>query len=81
MESIVEADGVTSLKPESELKNMYSGYQVAKFIQESAKVLGRQRLASISITDYNPIIEDQRTGRMMAEFFYRLCLGLAMNLS
>ena len=58
LESIVEADGVTSLKPESTLKTMFSAFKVAMFIQDSARSLGRERLAGVSITDYNPIIED-----------------------
>lgn len=41
--------------------------------------MGRKRLAGISVTDYNPIIEDQRTGRMLAQFFYRVCLGFAIH--
>lgn len=44
----------------------------------SASILGRKHLGSISVTDYNPIIEDQRTGRMIAEFFYNTCVGICL---
>ena len=77
LESVREAEGVTERK--DDVSDLYEASAIAKFLLEAAKTLGRDKLASISITDYNPILEDQRTGRMLTEFFYRICLGLSMH--
>ena len=45
LESIVEADGVTMPKPQAATDSMFTGYSVARFLQEIALVLGRKRLA------------------------------------
>ena len=76
LESVREAEGVTE-RPE-DLSDLYEASAIANFLLMAAKTLGRERLASISLTDYNPIINDQ-TGRLIAEFFYRVCLGLSMH--
>jgi hypothetical protein len=40
-----------------------------------ARILGRDRMGSLSISDYNPVIEDNRTGRLIASIFYYFTLG------
>ena len=55
---------------------MYDAVHMARLIKLTASIMGRKHLGSISVTDYNPIIEDQRTGRMIAEFFYHACIGI-----
>ena len=77
LESVRGAEGVTERK--DDVSDLYEASAIAKFLLEAAKTLGRDKLTSISITDYNPILEDQRTGRMLTEFFYRICLGLSMH--
>ena len=35
------------------------------------------KLLSVSLTDYNPRVEDQITGRLTVSLFYHFVLGLA----
>ena len=47
----------------------------------AAYKLGKQGiLGSIDISEYNPYVEDQQTGRYVATLFYYLALGLSMAL-
>ena len=64
----------TSMKKNT--NDMYDAVHISRLLKMSASILGRKHLGSISVTDYNPTIEDQRTGRMIAEFFYHLCVGI-----
>lgn len=57
---------------------MFDAVHLARLLKMTASIFGRKHLGSISVTDYNPIIEDQRTGRMIAEFFYHVCIGICM---
>ena len=63
-------------KPQSPENDMYDAVHLARLLKMSASLLGRKHLGSISITDYNPTVEDQRTGRLIAEFFYQVCIGI-----
>ena len=56
--------------------DMFDAVHLARLLKMTASIMGRKHLGSISVTDYNPIIEDQRTGRMIAEFFYHVCIGI-----
>ena len=87
LESIREAEGVTARQGCSNLLKvpldsstgsnpMYDAVHLSRLLKMSASILGRKHLGSVSVTDYNPIIEDQRTGRMLSEFFYNLCIGI-----
>ena len=81
LESVEEAQGVTQLFkdwgkiPGFNHKNIKSG-DLVQFVQRNAASLGRQRLGSISISDFNPVVEDQKSGRLIATLFYYLCIGL-----
>jgi hypothetical protein len=50
---------------------------VVSWLEEASTILKRNNLGSVSITDYNPVVEDNITGRLISEFFYYLCLSLA----
>ena len=39
-------------------KDKYDAVHLARVLKMSASILGRKHLGSISVTDYNPIIED-----------------------
>ena len=57
----------------------FDAVHLFRVLKLSSCILGRKHLGSLSVTDYNPIIEDQRTGRMMAEMFYNVCIGLCQH--
>ena len=77
LESIFEADGVSVYTPEQEaLYTKFKALEISKIVQDMA-VQGK--ISSMSITDYNPIAEDQRTGRLVATIFYQLCIGICQN--
>jgi arginase family enzyme len=46
---------------------------------ETGKQLGTL-VASIDVCEYNPCVEDWRTGRQLAAFFYYFALGLSEGL-
>ena len=74
IESIFEADGVSVYTPEEEsLKSKFKALEISKIVQDMA---AQGKISSMSITDYNPIAEDQRTGRLVATIFYQLCIGI-----
>ena len=56
LESVCEAEGVTERK--EDVSDLYKASAIAKFLLDAAKTLGRDKLASVSITDFNPIMED-----------------------
>jgi hypothetical protein len=56
---------------------MYDAVHIARVVKLTAMLMGRKHLGSISITDYCPIKEDHKTGKMVTEFFYQLCLGIS----
>ncbi len=49
---------------------------------EVFKVAGfnSQKLVALDVTDYNPFIEDQITGRLLATMFYYFALCLSVRL-
>ena len=73
MESVLEAEGVTELKQKE--KQLIRTIDLIKIFQNMARILGRDRMGSLSISDYNPVIEDNRTGRLIASIFYYFTLG------
>ena len=77
LESIQEASGVTELQQDP--SQLFKTCDIIEIVQNLARVAGRQHLGSMSLTDYNPIIEDQRTGRSIAMIFYHLCIGLCQH--
>lgn len=83
LESVREADGVTNKQApkvsSSASQSMFDAVHLFRVLKLSSSSLGRKHLGSLSMTDYNPIIEDQRTGRMMAEMFYNICIGLCQH--
>ena len=42
--------------------------------------LNSQKLVALDVTDYNPFIEDQITGRLLATMFYYFALCLSVRL-
>ena len=85
LESVKEADGVTEPRQaslgafgalNSSLVNQFNIKDVCQVLQIASQKLGRDKLGGISVSDFNPIIEDQRTGRCVAHMFYMLCIGI-----
>ena len=53
-----------------------------EMVFEASYRLGKEGiLGSIDITEYNPYVEDQTTGRYVATLFYYIALGLSKALS
>ena len=77
MESIEEAEGVTEMQ--SDEGGMFRAEDVLKMLQQSVRQMPREMIGSISISDYNPIIEDQKTGRLIATLFYYVCIGICQH--
>lgn len=73
LESIEEASGTTQYLTHPKIE----AQKVVSWLEEAAKILQRNNLGSVSITDYNPVVEDNITGRLISEFFYYFCLSLA----
>ena len=45
---------------------------------EIARIAGKNsKVALFDLSEYNPVIEDERTGRLAAAMFYYFCLGVA----
>jgi formiminoglutamase len=40
-------------------------------------VVGTSQVALFDLSEYNPDIEDYRTGRLVANMFYYFCAGVA----
>ena len=77
MESIEGLKGVSS--------NCLSGgiatEDAVQMVFEAGHRLGKVGiLTSVDISDYNPFVEDQQTGRFTATLFYYLILGLAQGI-
>lgn len=73
MESIQSIPGVSTKCP--------NGISCEEAV-EICKVAGfnSQKLVAVDVTDYNPFIEDQITGRLLATMFYYFALCLSARL-
>ena len=85
LESVAEADGVTEPQNTKEFSMLtsksaqFSTLEMCEIVQLSVKQLGREKFGGVSISDFNPILEDQRTGRCVGQIFYQMCLGICQN--
>ena len=52
------ATGQGSPIPQTKPNDMFDAVHLARLLKMSASIMGRKYLGSISVTDYNPIIED-----------------------
>ena len=77
MESLEEAEGVTELQNND--GGMFRAEDVLSILQTSVRQLPREMIGSMSFSDYNPIIEDQKTGRLIATMFYYVCIGICQH--
>ena len=50
------------------------------FYEAGLQLGGAGLLASVDVCEYNPCVEDWRTGRQIAAFFYYFALGLSKGL-
>lgn len=73
---MAEADGVTEPKVTKDFSLLttptaqFKTLELCDIVQESVKQLGREKFGGVTITDFNPILEDQRTGRCVGQIFY-----------
>lgn len=91
MESISEADGVTEFLPDTETEACFGSFNIqphcpkfrafdiCNIVQMCARVLPREKLGCVSVSDFNAVVEDQKTGHIICQMFYNVVLGICQQ--
>ena len=93
LEAVKEADGVTQVEAQLDPSvshfgaksiipddtPMFKAKDIVTLAQYLTRTIPREKFGGLSISDYNPIIEDQKTGRIVALIFYNLVLGICQQ--
>jgi len=58
-----------------------SGFHTEEILEIIKSASKSSKIAAVDVSDYNPFVEDQSTGRFLATLFYYFALGLSERLA